>query len=297
MSKETEKASTTTTTFTPVTQKQRWVKYGANVALAIVVVVLLAGLITYGAQRADRRVDTTAAGIYSLKPQTKNLIKDLKQKVRLVSLYTAKDQADRDNPYAGPVRDLLEEYARNSKNIEFDVIDPVKQPTKTDQLVSEAVQTYGGAVSAYKDFLTDFDKTIYPQLKKLTSDEAATVANISTESLGNDDLSQNLAAVINTVREEMPQALTRLKERTDRGLKPKYPDYKAVVDRIKDSLDSIGQAEAQIVKFANQEKSNTKVPEPIRKYFADSPTRNEAIQKLAEETSKKIAGLGELKVG
>src|SRR5438477_6211580 len=134
MSKETDKSKVT---FTPETQKQRWVKYGANVALAIVVVILLAGLLTYGAQRVDRRVDTTEAGIYSLKPQTVNLIKDNTQKLKLVSLYAAKDERDQPNPYAGPVRDLLEEYSRKGKNIDYDVIDPVKEPTKTDVLVSE----------------------------------------------------------------------------------------------------------------------------------------------------------------
>ena len=42
--------------FQPETQKQRWVKYGANVVLTIVIVIALAALVTYAAQRYNRRV-------------------------------------------------------------------------------------------------------------------------------------------------------------------------------------------------------------------------------------------------
>src|SRR5688500_184114 len=73
----------------PETQKQRWMKYGANVALASVVVVLLGVILAALAQQswAKVHVDTTQAGLYSLKPQTKAILKDLKQDVRIVSLY------------------------------------------------------------------------------------------------------------------------------------------------------------------------------------------------------------------
>src|SRR5438552_1837571 len=97
-------------------QSQRWLKYGANVVLAIVVVMLLAIAVTWLAQRFDHRIDTTSAGLYSLKPQTINIIRDNKHKIRLVSLYSEKDAKQKPNPYAGPVRDLLEEYSRKGSN-------------------------------------------------------------------------------------------------------------------------------------------------------------------------------------
>src|SRR5687768_3221655 len=69
-------------------QQERWIKYGANVVLVTVVVILLAGIITYLFQRTGKRIDTTASGAYSLKPQTTNLLRDLKGKTKIVSLYT-----------------------------------------------------------------------------------------------------------------------------------------------------------------------------------------------------------------
>ena len=99
--------------FVHESQKERWMKYGANVALVSLSVVILAGLVIYLSQRYDKRLDTTAAGLYSLKPQTVNIIKDNTQKIKLVSLYTAKvydpkQQRQVDSPYAPVVRDLLE---------------------------------------------------------------------------------------------------------------------------------------------------------------------------------------------
>src|SRR5436190_1231130 len=73
------------------TQKQRWIKYGANVVIASIVVILLAGIIVYLAQRTGKRIDTSEARAYSIKPQTLNILKDVKQKMKqLASAETQK---------------------------------------------------------------------------------------------------------------------------------------------------------------------------------------------------------------
>src|SRR5436190_12185784 len=123
-------------TLTRESQKQRWLKYGANVVLASIVVIVLAVIVVYLAQRTNRRLDTTANRAYSLKPQTQGILKDVKGKIRLVSLYASKDAKQKQSTYAEPVADLLEEYARNGKNIEAEWIDPITSPQKVDNLVN-----------------------------------------------------------------------------------------------------------------------------------------------------------------
>src|SRR5207245_11682742 len=75
-------------------QQQRWLKYGGNVALMIVAVILIAVLLIWCFQTPylSARVDTTKAGRYSLKPQTGNIIKNNKQQIKIVSRYTPKKQ-------------------------------------------------------------------------------------------------------------------------------------------------------------------------------------------------------------
>src|SRR5882724_1175265 len=71
----------------PETQSQRWFKYGGNVALTSLIVLLLAIGVTYIAQSKPHRMDTTVSGVNSLRPQTLAILAGLKGKVRLVSLY------------------------------------------------------------------------------------------------------------------------------------------------------------------------------------------------------------------
>ena len=72
----------------PETQSERRFKYGINVAVAVIAAIVASGVIVAIVQSHDKRLDTTAAGEFSLKQQTLNVIDGLKDKVTLVSLYT-----------------------------------------------------------------------------------------------------------------------------------------------------------------------------------------------------------------
>src|SRR5258705_11766950 len=74
-------------------QQERWIKYGGNVALMSAAVTMIAGVVIWLFQMIAARVDTTKSGMYSLKPQTINIIKANKQPIKIVSLYTPKKQA------------------------------------------------------------------------------------------------------------------------------------------------------------------------------------------------------------
>jgi len=78
-------SSSHATGFVAETVSERWAKYGLNVLLTTVLVVVLAFLVVWGAQRARSRADLTSSGSYSLKPQTVSVISDLKSPVKLVS--------------------------------------------------------------------------------------------------------------------------------------------------------------------------------------------------------------------
>src|SRR3954466_3033788 len=119
------------------TQQQRWLKYGGNVALMTLAVIGIAVLLIWCFQTPylSARVDTTKSGMYSLKPQTVNIIKGTKSQIKIVSLYTPKKQGtpgvEEDFDARGEatkeqvqaVNDLLEEYRRRCGKIEADSID------------------------------------------------------------------------------------------------------------------------------------------------------------------------------
>jgi hypothetical protein len=161
----------------PQTQKQRWVRYGTNVGVAVVAVVFLAVLLTYGAQNLARdrglRADTTKQRVHSLKQQSLNIIKELNQNIRMVALYERTGDtpgAGREQDFRQTVSDLLDEYARKSKKITVDVIDPQKEPSKVDQVLEEIIGKYGSEVKAYQQVLDEYPK-VAEQIKKAAAEE------------------------------------------------------------------------------------------------------------------------------
>ena len=115
------------------TQGQRWLKYGSNVALTIIVVLAVGGFLIYFGQHWDYRKDTTEMRSHSLSDPTVELVKTLPSKVKLVSLYTKVKPPDEsgkvDEQVAQryqDVSDLLDEYARKGgDNIAIEKIDPL----------------------------------------------------------------------------------------------------------------------------------------------------------------------------
>jgi hypothetical protein len=277
-------------------QKERWIKYGANVALASVVVIVLAGLIIYIAQRTNRRIDTTASGAYSLKPQTLNIINDLKGKTKIVSLYqqsTPQQGADKMD-YAQPVMDLLDEYRRKGKNIEVDSIDPVANPSKVDDLITEVTNRYGGEVKKYKEVLDAYLK-VYEQLKTIATGEVEKIAKLPLDSLGEDDDSQMTRAALVTIR-SFPKRLESSRESIERKKGQKPPDYKGATGSVETSAEDFSQISQQVIEIFNKSKANAKLAEPIRKYMADATPVYTQIKKISDDLLKQTKELGDLKL-
>ncbi|MCY2955314.1 MAG: Gldg family protein [Planctomycetota bacterium] len=290
-------------TVIPETQKERWVKYGANVAIASVVVVLLAAAATWLAQDFNRRVDTTSAGLYSLKPQTVNIIKNNKSDIKIISLYTrtkpnvsySSEEMGQLPDFAQPVADLLDEYKRKGSKIDVEVVDPLEQPTKVDQLIREVTEKYGGEVQKYKAVCEEYPKT-YEQIAKMAGEEAKKVQAALPEQIdANEDLGQTLFLTIATVQ-GFPKFLENTKESIEKRLKQKPPDYKGAVNSIEQGMNTLSQLAARIVDDFVKSKDDAKVPQKIRTYMAESVPRYEQIKKLADDLAKRIKDLGELKL-
>lgn len=280
----------------PESQQERWIKYGANVVLVTVVVILLAGVLTYLAQRTGKRIDTTASGAYSLKPQTTNILRDLQGKTKIVSLYTKEiieDGKSVPSPYAGPVVDLLDEYRRKGKNIEVDAIDPVQNPSKVDALIAEVTEKYGGEVKQYKEVLDAYTKT-YARIKEIATAEAAKIAKLPIDTVSADDESQ-MARVATAVR-GLPRQLESSQQAIDRRVSQKPPDYRGAVNSVEDTLDLVSRNAEAIVEIFTKAKDDQKYPEPIRQYMSASIPTYQQLKKLADDQIAAAKKLGDLKL-
>ena len=165
-------------------QEQRWVKYGANVALNIVLVIAIGCIAVYAAQRFNRRSDVTSNAIFGLKPQTVKIIEKLDKPVEIVALYykLQTDDANERQDFRTPVLDLLEEYKRTSKNITVEAIDPVNEPTMYDGWLKKLKDKYGGNYKEYDNVLKDAPKAL-AGVKKLASAEMERMQKLQEEQM------------------------------------------------------------------------------------------------------------------
>ncbi|HXE54788.1 MAG TPA: Gldg family protein [Tepidisphaeraceae bacterium] len=283
----------------PETQSERWAKYGANVVLMVVLAIVLAGLVTYIAEAHDWRVDTTAAGVNSLKPQTRNVLRDLNSDIKLVSLYSKNEATDsstrgRTLDRSAMVADLLDNYARASKHVTVEVIDP-NDNAKVSALQTDLDNRYGGKdIRQYKDYIEQYDK-VAGQLADLISHESGKVTALVAAEQGktvNDEVGPQIRDGYN----KMDRSLENNRADVKRHLQEHRPNYRGITDTVRSTLEAISASEKNILTFFEKNKDNAQLYEPVRKYMAEGLAANQQIQKQADDEIAKIGKLGELKV-
>jgi hypothetical protein len=289
------------------TQRQRWLTYGVNVALACIVAAALAVAATYAAERKPLRIDATASGMYSLKPQTLRIIRQVNSPIQLISLYTHSkpppdtdegDQAQQSvvpqDEAAQTVNDLLEEYANKGRNISFETIDPVTSPTKVDDLIEKVESKYGGEVKKYREFVDSFKQTI-DQISKIAEPEVKAVSDLPLTENMDPDLLNTLRYAFITV-EAFPKTLSDLQTALQRPLKQKPPDYKGAADAINDGMTNMSALLDAVIKNFDTLQKRGGLPPAVAQYMKDSLPHYQAMKKIVDDSLARGKQLGELKL-
>ena len=275
------------------TQTQRRWKYGGNVLLSCVVVVLLAAAAVYLVQRRAVRIDTSVARAHSLTPQTRAVLDGLGQRVRLVSLYP-REQSPDEPDYFTPVADLLQEYSRRSSRITYDLIDPTREPSKLDALITEVRQKYGEELKPYQQFL-DTVPPFVERFKTWAEAEAARVEALPLGDVQDRELAQTLLVARATVR-SLPQRLADASENIQRFLRGNLPDYRGAADRVQLELQILESLLARAAEDFRSLPPPPATPEPIATYAAGAL---EGFERTLADVREKLSAareLGELKL-
>lgn len=95
--------------------------YGVSAAMAV---LLLGALIAVNYVATKKKVtwDLTKEGIFTLAPETKQLLGTLSEEIRVTAFYAPND------PAYDPVRELLERYRNETEKLVIDFVDPDKEP-------------------------------------------------------------------------------------------------------------------------------------------------------------------------
>ena len=289
----------------PQNASERWVKYGLNVVLTSLLVLVLAFLVVWAAQRWRTRGDLTVSGSYSLKPQTVSVIGDIKAPVKLVSLYprlkqepgqgrSASQSGATDQDFYQPVDDILQEYKRKGKNIDVDTIDPAAEPAKLDLWLGEVTRKYGGNVKAYRDLLQGFPATL-AEIKKLADAEVEKMKKLRGVEVNDERQAETINAAYNTVL-AFPALIGTLTGGIEEELKEKIPDYKGRTQAVEGSMNLFSRQVEAVRKALDTLQNEQAAPQPIRDYAKGSLASFDAMKKQADDVLGKIKGLGELKL-
>lgn len=105
-------------------QKTKWwnrrsTQVGTNALVAIVAVLVILGLINFLGTRYNLRRDLTEAQLFTLAPQSQELVRGLPQPVKVWVFDVNRNAQD---------RELLENYRRQSSNFQYEYVDPQARP-------------------------------------------------------------------------------------------------------------------------------------------------------------------------
>jgi hypothetical protein len=296
-----------TTLPTHETQQERWAKYGANVALVSVIVVLLAVAVTYIAEKYTKRIDTTAGRLYSLKPQTVAIIKANKQPITIINLYSkakkgqnaadaAADSADVTPSVdeAGVVSDLIDEYRAQGSNIKTEDIDPKLNPGKVEDLINRVNEQYGGEVDQYKKFVAAIPDR-YASITKLANEQLDEIKKLPLDQLQSDDAGQSVGLAVLSVQ-EIPRTMKTAQDEYARSLHKKIPDYKGITDTVGTTMQGLSDITAKVIDGFKSSKDDKSVPQAIRDYMVASLPKYTEIKKQADDLLADQKKLGDLKL-
>src|SRR5690348_11235789 len=112
--------------------KARQTKYGAYLAVYLIVIIAVLGIANWLASTHVKTIDTTSSKKYSLSDQTKKVVQNLKADVNIKYFDQQKN--------FGTAKDLLDRYNTLSSKLHVEYIDPDKKPSVAKSM---GVKNYG----------------------------------------------------------------------------------------------------------------------------------------------------------
>ncbi|SPF33772.1 ABC-type uncharacterized transport system involved in gliding motility auxiliary component-like [Syntrophobacter sp. SbD1] len=114
--------------------------YGTNTIVSTVIFIGILVLLVLIAEQKPLRVDLTQTRSFSLSGQTRNILKEIDKPVEVKVFISASGPGAQNKD---KIKDLLDTYSYNNKNIKYEFIDPDTRPELTRQY---DVKTYGTIV-------------------------------------------------------------------------------------------------------------------------------------------------------
>lgn len=269
---------------------------GANVIVAIVIVVAIVGVLQAAAfSLPGARVDMTQSSVNSLTPGTRSLLDSLDTNVRLTSLYFETDLEDKDQSlYRRAAKDLIDLYASAKRTrITADYINPLADHDKMKELVArlknierfkKQIEPHQKAIEKYK---TDLDE----EMRGLIAQEAQTVNDLASAAAASQG-GEKAAATIAQMQQffqRWSSELATVREQVDALTVVGNEQPAAATSVIQTAYREFTRGMGELPRFADAElMRNPDMPEDVRTFLRGLG------QRLADVVANVQAGLTEV---
>ncbi len=119
--------------------KKRPTQYGAFLSVYVLVVVAILGAANYLADRYNKTLDATSSKQFSLSDQTKKVVGNLQQDVKIYYFDETRNFGDTRGRVSP--RDLLGRYDNLSHRVSVEYVDPAKNPLRTREMKISSLGT------------------------------------------------------------------------------------------------------------------------------------------------------------
>ena len=289
-----------------MTRQRRWLVYGSNVALAIVLATALAAAVIWisgAALRGKARSDWTLTGRFSLSPQTRAIVKDLKADLTITMVYAdpdryvyesredyqkAKDEYER-------MSDLLQEFGFASGRVKVERLDPLSTP-QADTFLTNLQKRFGEQLKAKEALLKEFTK-FRSDVDTFVAQEVDKVSAFGTaQPPPSEALAEGLTVSANELVRMSRQVQFKLLGQS-LGANLKGADEEATMADAKSLTAAVTQRFKQFPGFysrileAVSKPGQPPVPPAVKTFMETAAARYEPLAKQAEELQKKIEAL------
>ncbi len=167
---------------------QRSTRYGVNAVVYSVAFVGVIIAVNYLSTLHHRRLDLTAEKVYSLSPQSTQVVKNLKKPLKLIGFF-----AGGENEQA---RQLYATYAYASPKVTYELVDPDKHPELAEKYRVSVMNTthiqYGGDQKGSGTNVTDLnEQAITNAIIRVTKNSKKLIYFLDGEGEGDIDDAQN----------------------------------------------------------------------------------------------------------
>ena len=221
---------------TPGATTGRRMAIGANVALAVVLVVGIVAVVQAIAFSVPvPRIDMTSSGVNSLSEGTGNFLAGLENGVRLTSLYFESDLDEPDQQrYREAVRDLIELYeSTNRSKVTAEWINPLKDHERLQSLLRRLREkpAFKKELDAYQSRVEEYQQRLDGAMRELVQSELDAIAGL-TGGLGGSAVSETLVR-IETFLSGWANELEAARNDVDALCVPARPQYATAVNDLK----------------------------------------------------------------